>query len=110
MKKNKFKGFSQIIITIKTKLVVTILFISTIFKDAWFIDYRASQHLTFKRKYSQPLRSLFGVIKYILKTTLHLMYVGNASLSSTCQMGFPNVLEMCCMFQSWQKIYYRLVN
>jgi len=37
MKKNEFKGFSQIIITIKTKLLVTILSIFTIFKDAWFI-------------------------------------------------------------------------
>jgi hypothetical protein len=49
-KKNKFEGFSQIIITIKIKLLVTILSISTIFKDAWFIDYRASQHLALQKE------------------------------------------------------------
>jgi hypothetical protein len=37
------------------------------------------------------------------------MYVGNALLSSTCQIRFSHVLEMCYTFQSWQRICYQLV-
>jgi hypothetical protein len=38
------------------------------------------------------------------------MYVGNALLFSICQMGFPSVLEIYYMFQTWQKNCYELVN
>jgi hypothetical protein len=45
--KNKFKGLSQIATTRKFELLVTSLSISKICRDAWFINSRASQHLTF---------------------------------------------------------------
>jgi hypothetical protein len=39
--KNKFKGFSHVIIS-KIKLFMTILFISIVYKDIWYIDFGAS--------------------------------------------------------------------
>ncbi len=56
--KNKFKGFSHVI-TSKIKLLMTILFISIVYKDTWFIDSRASQYETyFRTKFFQPLKFL----------------------------------------------------
>jgi hypothetical protein len=48
--KNKFKGFSKVDTTSKTKFLVVILSFFAIFKDAWFVDLRASQHLTFLKE------------------------------------------------------------
>jgi hypothetical protein len=56
--KNRFKGFSQIATTKKIELLVTSSSIFRICKDAWFINSRASQYLTFRRKYYQRLRNL----------------------------------------------------
>ncbi len=94
MKRNKFKGFSQIITTIKTKLLVTILSISTIFKDAWFINYRASQHLTFQKEVFSTFEEFIWSHKVYFEDNSLLDVCGKGTLSSTCQMGFPNVLEL----------------
>jgi hypothetical protein len=47
---NKFKGFSQIVTTRKTKNLLTILPIFAICKDTWFVDSKASQHLIFQKE------------------------------------------------------------
>jgi hypothetical protein len=44
---NKFKDFSKVAITRKTKFLVIALSIFANFRDSWFVDLRASQHLTF---------------------------------------------------------------
>jgi len=59
--KNKFKGFSHAI-TNKIKLLMTILFISIVCKDTWFIDSGTSQYKTyFRKKFFQPLKFLLSV-------------------------------------------------
>jgi hypothetical protein len=72
--KKKFKGFSQVATIRKIELLVTSLSNLKICRDARFINSRASQHLI-----------------------IFLMYVGKMLLFSTCQIGFSNVLEMCCI-------------
>jgi hypothetical protein len=69
--KNRFKGFSQIATTKKIELLMTSSSISRICKDAWFINSRASQHLTFRRKYYQPLRNF---------TLNHKVYFGDNNI------------------------------
>jgi hypothetical protein len=91
MKKKKFKGFSQSIITIKTKLLVTILSISTIFKDAWFIDYKASQHLTLQKE-------VFSTFEEFIWS--HKVYFENNSTLYVCGKDFiifnlPNGISKC---------------
>jgi len=44
---NKFKRFSQIITTCKTKIMIIVLPIFAICKDTWFVDSKISQNLTF---------------------------------------------------------------
>jgi hypothetical protein len=57
--KNTFKGFSQITTTNKIELLMTVrLSIFAICKDACFVGFGVSQHLTFRGKCFQPLRSL----------------------------------------------------
>ncbi len=98
--KNKFKGSSHVAIINKIVFVI-VLFISLVCKDAWFIDSGTSQHLTFQKEILQRLKNFLWITKYILEMTICLMYMGKAIFSSTCQMVFLSVLEMCCMSQSW---------
>jgi hypothetical protein len=46
--KNKFNSSSQVATTSIIELLVTILSISIIYKDTWFVDFEASQYLTFQ--------------------------------------------------------------
>jgi hypothetical protein len=48
--KKQTQGSSQVATLNKTKLLVTIVFISLVCRDAWFVDFRASQHLTFQEE------------------------------------------------------------
>jgi len=45
--KNEFKGYSQVATINKIEFLMTNMLISTIYRDAWSIDFGASQHLTF---------------------------------------------------------------
>ncbi len=67
---NKFKGSSLVAIASKNELLVTTLSISSICKDAWFVDYGASQHLIFKKK-------IFSTFEEF--TLSHKIYFGNNS-------------------------------
>jgi hypothetical protein len=44
------KVFHKVATTSKTKFLMIVLFISSICRDAWFVDFAASQHLTFQKK------------------------------------------------------------
>jgi hypothetical protein len=48
--KKQTQGSSLVATLNKTKLIVTIVFTSSICRDAWFVDSRASQHLTFQEE------------------------------------------------------------
>jgi hypothetical protein len=108
--KNKFNSCSQVATTRITKLLMTTLSISIIYKDTWFVDFGTSQYLTFQKKVFPTFEKFILSHKIYYKSNSMFDVCRKDIIISTCQMGFPNVLEMCCMFQSWQKICYRLVN
>jgi hypothetical protein len=90
---------------------VTALFISLIYRDAWFVGFGASQHLTFQKEV------LLIFEEFIFS---HKVNLGNNNMFNVCgkntivfnlpQMGFLSLLEMCCIFQSWQIICYQLIS
>lgn len=60
--KNKFKGSSHVIIVGKIKLFVINLFIFTICKYIWFIDFGASQQFTFYKE----IFSIIAKVQWVL--------------------------------------------
>ncbi len=48
--KRQTQGSSQVVTLNKTKLLVIIVFISSIWRDAWFVDFKASQRLSFQKE------------------------------------------------------------
>jgi len=73
---------------------VTILSISSIYKDAWIINFGTSQHLTFQKEVFSTFEEFTLNHKIYLGTKVRLMYVGKALLSLIYQMRFSSVLEM----------------
>jgi len=81
---------------------VTALFISLIYRDAWFVGFGASQHLTFQKEV------LLIFEEFIFS---HKVNLGNNNMFNVC--GKNTIvfnLEMCCIFQSWQIICYQLIS
>ncbi len=75
--KNKFKGFSQVGIVNKIVLVIA-LSISLVCKDAWFIDFGVSRHLTFQKE----------VFSTFEKNSLnHKVYLGDDNTFDVCEKG-----------------------
>jgi hypothetical protein len=86
------------------------LSIFAICKDACFVGFGISQHLTFQREVFSTFEEFTLSRKICLGNNNMLDVCGETLLSSICQIEFPSVLEMCRMFQSWQKNCYQLIS
>jgi hypothetical protein len=84
--KTKFKGFSLVATTRKIELLVNSLSISKICRDAWFINSRASQHLTFQKEVLSTFEECTLNHEVYIGDNNILMYVGKTLLFSTCQI------------------------
>jgi hypothetical protein len=62
--------------TSKTKLLVTVFFIYEIWRDAWFVDFRASQHLTFQKE-------IFSTFEEF--TLNHKVYLEGNNMRDVCE-------------------------
>ncbi len=86
---------------------MTTLSISTICKDIGFIDYGASQHLTFRNE----VFSTFGKFTFDHKVYLGDKYTLDVYGKCTIVLKLSNGISKCIgdvlyMSQSWQRIYY----
>jgi hypothetical protein len=77
--KTKFKGFPQVTSTSKTELLVTVFLIHEICRDAWFVDFGASQHLTFN------LKEVFSTFEEF--TLNHKVYLEDNNMLDVCGKG-----------------------
>ncbi len=89
--KNKFKGFSQVTTTRKIELLVISLSISKICRDAWFINSRASQHLTFQKEVLSTFEEF---------TLNHKIYLRDNNIFDVCGkdtivFNLPNKIFKC---------------
>jgi hypothetical protein len=89
--KNKFNSFSQVATTRITQLLVIALSISIIYKDAWFVDFGASQYLTFQKEVFPTFE------EFILS---HKVYFKNNSTFDVCRkdiivFNLPNGISKC---------------
>jgi hypothetical protein len=88
--KNKFKGSSQVGIVNKIVLVIA-LSISLVCNDAWFIDFEASQHLTFQKEIFSSFEEF---------SLNHKVYLGDENMFDACGKGnivfnLPNGISKC---------------
>jgi hypothetical protein len=74
---------------------MTSLSIYIIYKDAWF---GASRHLTIQKEVLSTFEEFTLNHNIYLEDNNKLDVCGKDILFSTYQMGFPSVLEMCCLF------------
>ncbi len=89
--KNKFKGFSQVTTIRKIELLVISLSISKICRDAWFINSRASQHLTFQKEVLSTFEEF---------TLNHKIYLRDNNIFDVCGkdtivFNLPNRISKC---------------
>jgi hypothetical protein len=89
--KKQTQGSSQVATLNKTKLLVIIVFISSVCRDAWFVDSRASQHLTFQEEVFWTFENF---------TLNHKVYLRDNNTPDVCGKGIivfnlPNGISKC---------------
>jgi hypothetical protein len=89
--KNKFNGFSQVATIRKIELLVTSLSIFLICRDAWFINFRTSQHLTFQKEVLSTFEEF---------TLNHKVNLGDNNIFDVCGkdtiiFNLPNRISKC---------------